>query len=201
MGHIIQRYYCTQSTRIPWIWFLKNLAGRKMGQPNKELVSLAHMINSRWYFEGVMTRRDHRQILSQIQLFLVDEVFFCLDFPHIFNSFGRHQVHILNESRGSTLEVVMSRMKTRGSAVRFICVSATVPNIEDIASWIGDNKSSKQARVFQVAYDDTVVAVISDTSPNLVRRRVQAMQTGTRCLWLPEGKKSEWFRLWEFLEF
>lgn len=66
----------------------------------------------------------------------------------------------------------MSRMKTRGSAVRFICVSATVPNIEDIASWIGDQNSSKQARIFQVAYVDAIVAVISDAFPYLVRRRV-----------------------------
>ncbi|TFY71871.1 hypothetical protein EVG20_g1121 [Dentipellis fragilis] len=42
--------------------------------------------------------RDHDRILSQIQLFLVDEV------------------HILNETRGSTLEVVISRMKARGTA-------------------------------------------------------------------------------------
>ncbi|ETW86191.1 hypothetical protein HETIRDRAFT_235038, partial [Heterobasidion irregulare TC 32-1] len=93
-------------------------------------VSANIMFGEKW---DSLTRswRDHRQILSQIQLFLVDEV------------------HILNESRGSTLEVVMSRMKTRGSAVRFICVSATVPNIEDIASWIGDQNSSKQARIFQ----------------------------------------------------
>ncbi|THH19463.1 hypothetical protein EW146_g1691 [Bondarzewia mesenterica] len=74
--------------------------------------------------------RNHGQMLSQIQLFLVDEV------------------HILNESRGSTLEVVMSRMKTRGSAVRLICVSATVPNIDDVANWIGDRDSDAPAQVF-----------------------------------------------------
>ncbi|KAH7923546.1 P-loop containing nucleoside triphosphate hydrolase protein, partial [Leucogyrophana mollusca] len=75
---------------------------------------------------------DHTGVLSQIQLFLVDEV------------------HILNESRGSTLEVVVSRMKSRGSAVRFILVSATVPNIEDVASWIGSVASDhRPARVFQ----------------------------------------------------
>ncbi|KAJ7461495.1 Sec63 Brl domain-containing protein [Mycena latifolia] len=74
---------------------------------------------------------DHGQILSQIQLFLVDEV------------------HILNESRGSTLEVVISRMKTRGSAVRFVLVSATVPNIQDIASWIGNKRRDDAATVFK----------------------------------------------------
>ncbi|EIW84852.1 DEAD-domain-containing protein [Coniophora puteana RWD-64-598 SS2] len=75
---------------------------------------------------------DHARILSQIQLFLVDEV------------------HILNESRGSTLEVIVARMKKRGSSVRFILVSATVPNIQDVASWIGSSASSaRPAQVFQ----------------------------------------------------
>lgn len=60
------------------------------------------------------------------------------------------QVHILNESRGSTLEVVISRMKARGSAVRFVSVSATVPNIDDVARWIGSKHASGPARVFQV---------------------------------------------------
>ncbi|KAG1754344.1 hypothetical protein EDB19DRAFT_1902496 [Suillus lakei] len=76
---------------------------------------------------------DHSRILSQIKLFLVDEV------------------HILNESRGSTLEVVVSRMKARGSDVRFLLVSATVPNIEDVASWIGSNHTSSghPGQIFQ----------------------------------------------------
>ncbi|TRM59292.1 Sec63 Brl domain-containing protein [Schizophyllum amplum] len=76
--------------------------------------------------------RDHGQILSQIQLFLVDEV------------------HILNETRGSTLEVVISRMKTRGTSVRFVMVSATVPNIQDIASWVGSARNrSEPAKVYE----------------------------------------------------
>ncbi|KAG8976544.1 Sec63, partial [Tulasnella sp. 427] len=65
--------------------------------------------------------RGHQDLLGKMKLFLVDEV------------------HILNETRGSTLEVCISRMKTRGTAVRFILLSATAPNIEDIASWIGEN--------------------------------------------------------------
>ncbi|KAF9052836.1 hypothetical protein BJ165DRAFT_1339967 [Panaeolus papilionaceus] len=76
--------------------------------------------------------REHETILSQIGLFLVDEV------------------HILNESRGSTLEVVVSRMKFRAPALRFVLVSATVPNINDVARWIGGEASKgKQAHVFQ----------------------------------------------------
>ncbi|KAG9318654.1 putative ATP-dependent DNA helicase MER3 [Chiua virens] len=75
---------------------------------------------------------DHARILSQIKLFLVDEV------------------HILNESRGSTLEVVISRMKARGSGTRFLLISATVPNVEDVACWIGSADGSDQpAKIFQ----------------------------------------------------
>ncbi|KDQ10599.1 hypothetical protein BOTBODRAFT_190414 [Botryobasidium botryosum FD-172 SS1] len=73
---------------------------------------------------------DNRVILSRMQLFLVDEI------------------HILNATRGSTLEVCISRMKTRGTSVRFVLVSATVPNIEDIAAWIG-NPGGGEATVFK----------------------------------------------------
>ncbi|TFY75843.1 hypothetical protein EWM64_g8169 [Hericium alpestre] len=78
---------------------------------------------------------DHDQILSLVQLFMVDEV------------------HILNESRGSTLEVVISRMKTRGKSVRFVTVSATCPNIEDVASWIGNGNLGGQAKIFNFGED------------------------------------------------
>ncbi|SJL00868.1 uncharacterized protein ARMOST_04182 [Armillaria ostoyae] len=82
------------------------------------------------------TRGDHGKILSSIRLILVDEV------------------HILNESRGSTLEVVISRMKLRGSGVRFVLVSATVPNIQDIASWIGSVRcDGSPAKVFEFGED------------------------------------------------
>ncbi|KAF8559747.1 P-loop containing nucleoside triphosphate hydrolase protein [Imleria badia] len=75
---------------------------------------------------------DHARILSQVKLFLVDEV------------------HVLNESRGSTLEVIVSRMKARGSGTRFLLISATVPNVEDVAGWIGSRGGSDQpARIFQ----------------------------------------------------
>ncbi|KAI0664683.1 P-loop containing nucleoside triphosphate hydrolase protein [Cubamyces menziesii] len=73
--------------------------------------------------------QDHSHILSQIQLFLIDEV------------------HLLNESRGSTLEVVVSRMKLRGAGVRFLVVSATVPNIIDVADWVGSRVNGGSAMV------------------------------------------------------
>ncbi|TFK30070.1 P-loop containing nucleoside triphosphate hydrolase protein [Coprinopsis marcescibilis] len=72
-------------------------------------------------------RSDHERILSLVHLFLVDEV------------------HVLGETRGSTLEVVVSRMKMRGSGTRFVLVSATVPNIDDIACWIGNSQNSGPA--------------------------------------------------------
>lgn len=63
-------------------------------------------------------------------------------------------MHILNESRGSTLEVVISRMKSRGTSVRFVMVSATVPNIQDIAAWVGCQGSTHiPAQVFEVSHE------------------------------------------------
>jgi len=49
---------------------------------------------------------------------------------------------MLNENRGSTLEVVISRMKARNNSLRFLMVSATVPNIHDIANWISTNRGA-----------------------------------------------------------
>ncbi|NWV65591.1 HFM1 helicase, partial [Malurus elegans] len=84
-----------------------------------------------------MTRkwRDN-SIVQLVRLFLIDEV-------HI----------IKDESRGATLEVVVSRMKTVQSSLwrllenhdtvpplRFVAVSATIPNTQDIAEWLSDSK-------------------------------------------------------------
>ncbi|SNX84863.1 related to HFM1 - DNA/RNA helicase [Melanopsichium pennsylvanicum] len=73
-----------------------------------------------------LTRKWEEQsgILSTIRLMLIDEV------------------HILNEpQRGARLEVVVTRTKNRGRNVRFVAVSATVPNLEDVGKWIGPNPS------------------------------------------------------------
>lgn len=68
-----------------------------------------------------MTRKwkDHARLMQMVKLFLIDEV------------------HILKDPRGATLEAVVSRMKSTGSKVRFLALSATVPNSEDIAVWLG----------------------------------------------------------------
>ncbi|XP_031410613.1 probable ATP-dependent DNA helicase HFM1 isoform X3 [Meleagris gallopavo] len=83
-----------------------------------------------------MTRRwKDNSIVQLVRLFLIDEV-------HV----------IKDESRGATLEVVVSRMKTVQSSLwrlsenhhvpplRFVAVSATIPNAEDIAEWLSDGK-------------------------------------------------------------
>ncbi|KAF2021045.1 hypothetical protein BU24DRAFT_361636, partial [Aaosphaeria arxii CBS 175.79] len=68
--------------------------------------------------------KDHEKLMRLIRLFLIDEV------------------HILKDERGAILEAVVSRMKAIGTDVRFVALSATVPNIEDVASWLGKNAAA-----------------------------------------------------------
>ena len=44
-------------------------------------------------------------------------------------------------------------MKLRGTSVRFIVVSATVPNIGDVANWIGTNSDTGPATIKEVSAD------------------------------------------------
>lgn len=101
---------------------------------NNTMIENANIICTtpeKWDF---MTRKwkNQRLIMDSVKLFLIDEI------------------HVLGEStRGATIEAVVSRMKTfafRGlkgyeneetNQFRFIAVSATIPNIDDIASWLG----------------------------------------------------------------
>ena len=79
-----------------------------------------------------MTRkwRDYKSLVQLVRLFLIDEV---------------HQLN--DETRGPTMEAIVSRMKTiqaartweeGGSTVRdnlrFIAISATIPNIADVST-------------------------------------------------------------------
>ena len=84
-----------------------------------------------------MTRRwrDYKSLVQLVALFLIDEV---------------HQLN--DETRGPTMEAIVSRMKTiqaargweegEGAAassgarnkLRFIAVSATIPNISDVSN-------------------------------------------------------------------
>ncbi|ESZ95176.1 hypothetical protein SBOR_4440 [Sclerotinia borealis F-4128] len=68
---------------------------------------------------------DYQKLLQLVKLFLIDEV------------------HILKDVRGATLEAVVSRMHSIGTSVRFVALSATVPNSNDIATWLGRDSSSR----------------------------------------------------------
>nr|XP_043617378.1 DExH-box ATP-dependent RNA helicase DExH17 [Erigeron canadensis] len=56
------------------------------------------------------------------------------------------EVHLLNDPRGAALEAIVSRIKMIGRSpqmktcplahVRFLAVSATIPNIDDLAEWL-----------------------------------------------------------------
>ncbi|XP_066935876.1 uncharacterized protein [Clytia hemisphaerica] len=80
-----------------------------------------------------MTRRwrDQKSLVQTVRLFLIDEV------------------HLLGDDvRGATMEAVVSRMKTiqvainsekedsNSPAMRFLAISATIPNVNDIGSWL-----------------------------------------------------------------
>ncbi|KAM9349950.1 putative ATP-dependent DNA helicase HFM1 [Symphorus nematophorus] len=80
-----------------------------------------------------MTRKWKDNCLLQlVRLFLIDEV------------------HVVKDAtRGATLEVVVSRMKAvhayrtaqnpdTGLSMRFVAVSATIPNVSDIADWLSN---------------------------------------------------------------
>ena len=51
----------------------------------------------------------------------------------------KRQIHTIKEKRGATLEVILTRMNTMCRNIRFVALSATVPNIEDLALWLRTN--------------------------------------------------------------
>lgn len=69
--------------------------------------------------------RDNAGLVQLVKLFLIDEV------------------HLLSDSkRGPVLEAVVGRMKTisktlKLQAIRFVAISATIYNVEDLACWLG----------------------------------------------------------------
>ncbi|KHJ30809.1 putative meiotic helicase [Erysiphe necator] len=74
---------------------------------------------------------DHYRLVQLVKLFLIDEV------------------HILKDPRGATLEAVVSRMKAVGARIRFIALSATVPNSEDIAAWLSRDYSNQHLPAYR----------------------------------------------------
>ncbi|RAH47164.1 putative DEAD/DEAH box DNA helicase (Mer3) [Aspergillus brunneoviolaceus CBS 621.78] len=81
--------------------------------------------------------KDHARLMQLVKLFLIDEV------------------HILKEARGATLEAVVSRMKTNGSNVRFVALSATVPNSEDVATWLGRDATNQHLPAHRERFDES----------------------------------------------
>lgn len=81
--------------------------------------------------------RDNMRLVQMIKLFLVDEV------------------HILKDTRGATLEAVVSRMKSVGTPIRFIALSATVPNSEDIAAWLGKDSTCPHLPAQREVFDES----------------------------------------------
>ncbi|GAB1519636.1 ATP-dependent DNA helicase MER3 [Rhizoctonia solani] len=72
------------------------------------------------------------------------------DFLQLIKVFMVDEVHTVGEiTRGSCLEVVVSRMMQRGNHVRFVLVSATVPNIEDLKDWLSSCSSGEPTRMFK----------------------------------------------------
>jgi len=81
--------------------------------------------------------KDNARLMAMIKLFMVDEV------------------HILKDKRGATLEAIVSRMKSVGNDVRFIALSATIPNSEDIAIWLTKNQQARHLPAIQQVFDDS----------------------------------------------
>ncbi|KIW93164.1 uncharacterized protein Z519_05769 [Cladophialophora bantiana CBS 173.52] len=81
--------------------------------------------------------KDHAKLMQLVKLFLVDEV------------------HILKDERGATLETVVSRMKSVNSNIRFVALSATVPNSEDIAVWLGKDPTSQHLPAHREVFEES----------------------------------------------
>lgn len=103
-----------------------------------------------------MTRKwkDHQKLMQMVKLFLIDEV------------------HILKEDRGATLEAVVSRMKSVGSNVRFVALSATVPNSQDIATWLGKDSNTPEVPAVRERFGE-------DFRPVRLQKHVCGYQSGS----------------------
>jgi ATP-dependent DNA helicase HFM1/MER3 len=114
-----------------------------------------------------MTRKwrdGNRTIMMQTRLICIDEV------------------HLLSEhNRGATLETIVSRVKTakrlaagtpkQGQApIRFVAVSATAPNITDVAQWLSvsgfPGKAFKMSQADRPVQLTQIVKGVSCCNPN-----------------------------------
>jgi len=107
-------------------FIILELTGDSGDVNEQETFDSAHIIITTPEKWDSITRKwhDNEVLLSKFGLILIDEV------------------HLLNtEERGATLEAVISRMKLISSRknsqkLRILALSATIPNIEDIAEWL-----------------------------------------------------------------
>ncbi|KAM0792521.1 hypothetical protein ACM66B_005190 [Microbotryomycetes sp. NB124-2] len=116
-------------------WTVTELTGDTATGPDvwKSVKKAKLIITTPEKFDSVTRKwHDHDATLAHLRLLCVDE---C------------HSVGM--DVRGATLEVVVSRMKTLGTRTRIVAVSATIPNIEDLAEWLGAGPDSTEpAKVF-----------------------------------------------------
>lgn len=79
---------------------------------------------------------DHENLMRLVSLFLIDEV------------------HLLKDDRGAILEAVVARMKSIGTYVRFVALSATIPNSHDVAVWLGKNSTEPYEPAIQERFGE-----------------------------------------------
>ncbi|CEQ40009.1 SPOSA6832_01589 [Sporobolomyces salmonicolor] len=137
-------------------WTVRELTGdSETGAGTWKEVAKARIIVTTPEKWDAMTRKwhDHDTTLGQLRLF-----WYSAPFPLLFSLLtisptrSVDEVHFVGaDVRGAVLEVVVSRMKTLGTSTRFIALSATVPNTEDVAEWLrNDDEGGKQpAKVFR----------------------------------------------------
>ncbi|VFQ70354.1 unnamed protein product [Cuscuta campestris] len=114
-----------------WGIICLELTGDNEYYNNKDIVDADIILTTPEKFDAVTRYRikdGGLSFFSDIALVLIDEV------------------HLLNDPRGAALEAVVSRIKILScnpemktsplSRVRFLAVSATIPNINDLAEWL-----------------------------------------------------------------
>ena len=89
----------------------------------------------------LLTRKwtEYKKTFSMLRLCMVDEI------------------HTLKDTRGPVLESVLTRMNRLCPNMKIIAVSATIPNIADIATWLRDYQTNEHALFLE--YDESYRAV------------------------------------------
>lgn len=129
-----------------------------------------------------MTRkwRNHYEIAKMIRLVLIDEI------------------HLVgNTDRGPTLEAIVSRFKSiqndqEKGRIRFIAVSASLPNIEDISKWINFGDADDLIKTFRLVIVLVFRSLVAIAAPPFKIFLSQGFQV------LEEIDKHFVFRLFQF---